>query len=741
MTATAQARRFVRSALALAVAGALGTAGAQQAAPAGETKPPAEADVALPTIVVTAQKRKEKLQDVPIAVTAFDSRDLEKIEAGDMRDIAIRTPGFTMTLFNVGEPQYSIRGVGSTSDSAAGEASVAVFVDEIFIGRPAGANFGFLDLERIEVLRGPQGTLFGRNTSGGAISVTTARPSHTPSSKFYASYGNYNAVEASGVINAPLNERVAARLSLGYRDHGGYSHHILTGADLDGGSNASARFQLLIDASSATSILLRADAASDRGDGLARVPFPVFPTTATSALIRALYPEDTNLRLAYSDPASFQNRDVHGASAHIEHELGFGTLASISAYRRTKLAQLEDLSVLPPPWVLVSLDRVDETARQFSQELRLASSPGREFTWVAGLYYFTESVVRDESFYTRFSLVPPAGGNVLFNQDVSNKSSAIFGQLDYPVARDLNLSVGLRQTHDYKRADQAAINLDAADATPGIPLFPGQPYHIVASKSWNALTGKFGLDYRMDRDKLLYASVSRGYKSGMFPSQNNSIQSVAVPLEPERVWNYEVGVKTEWLDRRLRLNANAFALDYKDLQQFNLTPQLVLVAFSVDAKIKGAEIEMLAAPAKWLMLGANASYLDTRVTNGVFAGFNLNGNRLARSPQTTCNIFGEASTEVAGGMLSARVDYARKDRFYTDAANSATNLVPAYSLVDARLAYAPRGSGLEFSIWGKNLSNTLYQSHVIAFLGNGFSLFAPPRTVGASLSWNFGGGR
>ena len=739
-TPTTHALQIARSALFLVATGVVGAASAQQAAPGAETRPAVEVEDALPTIVVTAQKRKEKLQDVPIAVTTFDSQLLEKTGAVDMRDIAIRTPGFTMTLFNIGEPQYSIRGIGSTSDSAAGDATVAVFVDEIFIGRPAGANFNFLDLERIEVLRGPQGTLFGRNTAGGAISVTTARPNQTVSSTFNVSYGNYNAVEAGGVINGPINEKIAARLALGYRHHDGYSHHILSGADLDGGSNTSARLQVQISPSDRSSILLSIDAASDRLDGLARVPFPVFPTAATSGLLRTLYPENTNLRLAFSDPASFQNRDVNGASVRIEHELDFGTLTSISAYRRTKLAQLEDLSVLPPPWVLVTLDGVNETARQFSQELRLASLPGKAFNWVAGLYYFNESVIRGESFLTRFSPLPPAGGNVLFNQDVINKSAAIFGQLDFPIAKNVGLSIGLRQTHDHKRADQAAINLDTTDATPGIPLFPGQPYHIVASKSWDALTGKVGFDYRMDRDKIVYTAISRGYKSGLFPSQNNSIQSVGVPLEPESVWNYEIGVKTEWFDRRLRLNANAFSLDYKHLQQFNLTSQLVLISFNIDAKIRGAEIEMLAAPAKWLTLGTNVSNLNTRVTNGVFAGFNLNGNRLARSPQTAYNLFGEVSTEWAG-KLRARIEYTRKGQFYTDAANSATNLIPACALVDARVTYAPKGSGLEFSIWGKNLSNTLYQSHVIAFLGNGFSLFGPPRTVGASLSWKFGGGR
>jgi iron complex outermembrane receptor protein len=716
----------------------LAAAGAACLHSAAQTSGSGPAGPGLQTVVVTAQKRIEPLQDVPIPVTAFDAGQLEKLGTADFRDLATRTPGFTMTQFNVGEPQYSIRGVGSSSDSAAGDATVAVFVDEVFIGRPAGANFGFLDLERVEVLRGPQGTLFGRNTSGGAISVTTARPRLTPSAKVSLSLGNYNAVDAGAVINRPLGASAAVKLSVGYRDRDGFSRHIRTGASLDGGKNTSARLQLMLNPSSATTLLLSADGASDRADGLARVPFPVFANTGTAPLIRQLYPEGTDLRRAYSDPASFQNRDVHGLSVRLEHDMSLATLTSITAYRKTRLNQLEDLSVLPqPPWVLKNLDRVKENARQWSQEVRLGSRGEGGLRWVAGLFAFREKVVRDESFDTAFTLLPAAGGNVLFNQDVKNESMAVFGQIDFALASRMNVSVGLRQTRDKKTADQAAINLAPNDPTPGIPLFPGQPYDILASKSWSATTGKLGLDWKLDRDKMVYASISRGYKSGLFPSQNNSVQSVATPLEPEKVWNAELGMKSEWLDRRLRVNASAFKLDYKDLQQFNLTPQLVLVSFSIDARIEGAEVEFQAAPLPWLQFGGSVAYLDTVVTNGVFAGFNLNGNRLARAPRNSTTAFVDVSSALAGGRVNARLEYAHKERFYTDAANSPTNLIPGYATVDARIAWRPAAiKGLELALWGKNLTDKLYQQHVIGFLGNGFSTFAPPRTVGASLLWN-----
>ena len=740
MSRTHRGQRFARPLVALAAAGLCAHAMAQSADSSdkknnGADKDAGKSTASLERIVVTAQKRAEPLQEVPIPVSAFDARALEKTGAADVRDIAVRAPGFTMTNYNVAEPQYAIRGMTSNSDSAAGDATVAVFVDEVFMGRPAGANFSFLDLERVEILRGPQGTLFGRNTSGGAISVTTAKPGQQNYSKLFTSVGTYGSFEAAAVLNRALSDNAKLKVALGHREHDGYSHNIRTGASLDGGRNDSARVQLLLDLAPSTTLLLSGDASRDRADGLARVPYPVFSNTATAPLINKLYPPGTNLRLSYSDPDSFQHRDVHGFSARLEHEFGFAALTSITAYRNTRINHYEDLSALPAPWVLKNLDKVKEGAEQWSQELRLASLPGSRFNWVGGVYFFDEKVLRNESFETTFSLMPAAGGKVQFNQDVRNRSAALFGQVDYPLAKDLNLSFGLRETFDRKNADQSAVNLDPADTTPGIPLFPGQPYHVVASKSWNALTGKLGADYKLSREQMVYASLSRGYKSGLFPSQNNSVQSVGVPLEPEKVWNYEAGIKSEWLDRRLRVNANVFKFDYKDMQQYNLTPQLVLVAFSVDAKAKGAELELQAAPADWLTLGATAAYLDSEVTRGNFNGASLVGNRLARAPKQTYSVYAEATRDFEIGRVSGRMEYARKGSYYIEAINSAIGLIPSYGLFDARLSYRANPKAPEIALWGKNLANTLYQAHIISFLGNGFSTFGPPRTVGISATW------
>jgi iron complex outermembrane receptor protein len=353
--------------------------------------------------------------------------------------------------------------------------------------------------------------------------------------------------------------------------------------------------------------------------------------------------------------------------------------------------------------VLKNRDVVEEDAEQFSLEARLATPADSTLQWVAGLYYFTEEVSREESFLTQFSLLPIAGGDVTFFQDVDSMTYAVFGQATYPFTDRLSATLSLRYSHDDKEADQLAINNDPTDATPGIPLLPGQPYDIKADDSWDATTGRFALDYRKDAGQLLYASVSKGFKSGIFPSQNNVVQNVGEATPPEEVWSYEIGAKTEWFEETLRVNLAIFCMDYQDLQLFRLNPRLVLVTFTENTVNTGAE--------------------------------------LPRAPEFTFGGFAQYSWPLAGGNMALRADFKWTDDYRTeiayttspstatspasDAANARITTIKSFALLDARLSYAPGERNLEFSPWGQNLTDETYPMHIIPFLGNGFSIFAP----------------
>ena len=732
------------------------------AAGAAVTAPPALAQEAvgaggLEEVIVTAQKRAESAQDVPIALTVFDSTALARANITRIEEIVMRTPNFTMMRVNVGEPQFYIRGVGSNSDSAAGDPTVGIFQDEIYVGRVSGAAFDVFDMERVEVLRGPQGTLFGRNTSGGAVNFIPNRPKQDFYSSAYLSYGNYDAVDGQLVVNGGLSDSVAGRLSLSHRENSGFSENITTGADLDDQDNWSVRAQLLYTPSDSSRLLLGYDYVTDDTQGHARVPYPVFDTGQVGAgnnlalrALRAIWPAGSDVRKAYSVPESFQERDINGLTARYENDASYGSWTVLGGWRHVELNWLEDLDGLKPfgfppvtppfpqpyGWVLKNRDETAEDAEQYSLEVRLTSPADARVFWVAGLYYFTETVDRTESFLTRFSLLAAAGGDVTFVQDVDSSSYAAFGQVTYPITDRFSTSLGLRYTVDDKEARQIGRNNDPTDPTPGIPLFPGQPYDVTADDSWDSVTGRFAVDYRTDSGQLLYASASKGFKSGIFPSQNNVVQNVGVATPEEEVWSYEIGAKSEWFDRTLRVNLALFHMDYKDLQLFRLDPQLRLVTFTEDTVNEGAELEIMAAPAEGLEFGINAAYLKAEVDGGL-----NDGGQLPRAPEYSLGAFAEYSWPVVGGGLSVRGefkwtdDYRTEIPYYNDAPNWRVTEIPGYALLDARATYQLEVRNLEFAVWGKNLTDEQYPLHVIPFLGNGFSIFAPPRTFGVSVAW------
>jgi iron complex outermembrane receptor protein len=711
----------------------------------------------LEEIIVTAQRRVESAQDVPIALTVFDSTVLEKAKIDRIEDIAVRTPNFTMMRTNVGEPQFYIRGVGSNSDSAAGDPTVGVFQDEIYVGRISGAAFDIFDMERVEVLRGPQGTLYGRNTSGGAINFVPNHPNHDFFASALLSYGNYDSLEARAVLNGGITDALAARLSVSHREHGGYSENITTGAELDDEDNWSARAQLLFTPGEASRLLLAYDYVNDDASGNARVPYPVFDTAQVGAAnnlalaaLRRIWPVGSDVRKSYSVPESFQKREINGLTVRYEQDASYGTWTLLGGWRSTKLSWLEDLDGLKPfgfppvtppfpqpyGWVLLNRDSADEDAEQYSLEARITSPADSPVFWTAGLYYFTEDVNREESFLTKFSLLAAAGGDVTFVQDVGSESYAAYGQMMYPFTDQFSVTAGLRYTDDAKTAHQIARNNAPADPTPGIPLFPGQPYDIKADDTWDSVTGKLGLDFRTESGQLLYASINRGYKSGIYPSQNNVVQNVGVATAPEEVWSYEAGVKTEWFDRTLRANLAVFLMDYKDLQLFRLDPQLRLVTFTEDTKNSGAELEITAAPAEGLTFGVSAAYLKAQVDGGP-----NDGGELPRSPEYTFGSYAEYDWAVTGGGMSVRAGFKWTDHYrteipyYNDVANWRITEIPSYALLDARAAYTLANSNVEFALWGKNLTDETYPVHTIPFLGNGFSIFGAPRTYGVMVIW------
>ncbi|MGD9965954.1 MAG: TonB-dependent receptor [Hyphomonadaceae bacterium] len=702
-----------------------------------------ETEPLLEDVVVTVQRREERLQDVPIAVTAFTTEDLERTAATGIQDVAAKAPGVTLTQFNIGEPQLYIRGVGSTSDSAASDPSIGVSIDEVSIGRAGASALAFLDVERVEILRGPQGTLYGRNASGGALNIYTNRPEFDTSGEVGAHAGSFDSFGARGVFNTQVGENAAARLALQYTTSDGYAEHVPSGTSLEGGTQWGARGQVLIDMAD-WSFLGGLEFSEDDMDGHARIPVTTSATNpAFVALVNGLR-TGLDERQSFSSPDNFQERTNWGATFRAERSGQTFDFVSLTSYRTNDYSWRDNLGGLPfPGFPLEVLDQAGEDSNQFSQEFRIVSPSESPISWVAGVYYLNEQVDRTERFIVRAALpiAPPSfGGDVTFNQDATNQSYAVFGQATFPFADVWEFTAGVRWSHDERDVFQQTIDNDVAGAPPpGIPLGPGgSPYAVTASETFEEPTWRLALSVEPVDDIRFYVSYDRGYKAGAFISAAQTAAQAVRPIESEILDNYAIGAKTTLLGGRLRFNAEGFFLDYNDLQVYELLG-LTLVSSNADAQVFGAEIEAAFALDENITIGGSYTNLEAEYTSNAVSGalvLPYNGNRLPRSPEGQFNIFADGEWSAFGGDLSARLHYQWTDEFYFDPSNNREVLEDGYGLFTAFASWESP-SGLTLSLWGKNLTDEEYRVHIIKNVGIGFSVFGPPQEFGFGISQRF----
>ena len=729
--------------------GALGVSfAALAAASAFGAAPPALAQddtqaAALEDVVVTAQRREERLQDIPLAVTAFTAEDLERTAAVGIQDVAAKAPGVTLTQFNIGEPQLYIRGVGSSSDSAASDPSVGVSIDEVSIGRAGASALAFLDINRVEVLRGPQGTLYGRNASGGALNIYTNRPEFDTTSQITGRVGSFNMYGAEGVFNTQLGEHSAARFAAHYTTNDGYAEHVPSGASLEGGAQWGARAQLRHDAGN-WSFLGGLDYSEDDMDGHARIPVVTSATNpAFVALVNGLR-TGLDVRESFSSPNNYQERTNWGATFRAQHSGNAFDFVSLTSYRANDYRWRDNLGGLPfPGFPLEVDDQAAEDSNQFSQEFRIVSPSDSRINWVAGVYYLHEEVDRGERFIVNAALpiAPPSfGGDVTFNQDATNESYAVFGQATIPFADIWEFTAGVRWSHDEREVFQQALDNDILGAPPaGIPLGPGgSPYAVTASESFEEPTWRLALSVEPVEDVRFYVSYDRGYKAGAFISAAQTAAQAVRPIESEILDNYAVGAKTTLFGGRMRLNAEGFYLDYNDLQVYELLG-LTLVSSNADAQVFGAEIEAALALNENITVGGSYTNMQAEYTSDAVSGMLVlpyDGNTLPRSPESQFNIFADGEWAAWGGDLSARVHYQWTDEFYFDPSNNPEVLEDGYGLFSAFASWESPG-GLTLSLYGKNLSDEEYRVHVIKNVGIGFSVFGPPQEFGFAISQRF----
>ena len=725
---------------------------AQAPAPSSSPAPAARESTQLQEVIVTASKTgAQALQKTPDAVSVTTGAQIQAGAINNIKDLALFIPN-TSFAQQSNHAMIYIRGIGSSNVNPGSDPDVTTQVDGVYIARPVAQMSSFVDVERVEVLRGPQGTLYGRNAVGGTINVISRTPSNTPTGEVSVSGGNYGAIQAQAYVSGPLvADRLQASVAINYTRHDAYFENIAPGGhDVGQADDLSARAQLRWEPTSDVDATLRFDISNmhdyfeSYSQPLARTVFPSLANTIVGSFKKVAL-----------DALQLNNGRDGGVSAEVNWRFSPGfNLKSITAYRKTYFHYSNDTDATE---LNLQFFRSSEHDEQISQEFNLQYQ-GDRFKGVAGLYLFHDDDSGLSAIDVPPSVIIPAAFS-FHNQAqpaVESNSGAIFAQGTYSITPDISAVVGARYTKENKKFDQTFFRTSLNPPTLG-NSFAGFPARYNLSQDYSAFTPKFGLNWQATPTALVYASVTKGYKSGGF--NYAAMAPSAAKFGPEKVWSYEAGAKTEWLDHRLRLNATAFYYDYTNLQVSQmLAPGVVAIGNAATATNKGVEIEMVAKPTPSLQFTLNASLLDAKyksypgdtvpsvlnsyVHNAVCVGtactIDASGNYLNNAPK-----FGAAAAIDYHRQLSGNndfywhVDYTWRERTYFDPSNVLIMSQGAYGLLNAHVGVTLPGDNWRLELYGKNLTD---QGYLLSTSASGVvpeGLAGDPRTYGVRISYNW----
>jgi iron complex outermembrane recepter protein len=673
---------------------------AQGSSPARNVEPTSDA---LPEIIVTAQKRSENLQNVPVSIVAITAQDALSRGMTGTDGLTALVPGLVMTNpVNVGNPY--LRGVGSSLFDPSSEQSVAMYVDGVYIAAPQSNIFSFNNLQQIEVLRGPQGTLFGRNATGGVINIITKSPSATPSADLSIGYGNYNTFTASGYVTGGLTRGVSADFAGLYENQkDGFGRNLTTRSQTfqQARGNYSLRTKVLIEPSPSTTIVLAGDFSHSVSTNAYQKPQGVI-----SPIDGSSYPGP------YNTVADLDNRnevDTGGASLRIEQQIGKVRIMNLVAYRETTVKYDLDNDVTALPVVNINLR---PRTHNWSEELQISGPDAGWLKWMLGGYYYNA--------YGGYDAVIINGANALTDSQKA-VSYAGFGQVTATVMSKTDITLGVRHT-----IEDQTYQLTA-------------PAALTLKQSFNKTTFRAAINHRFSDNVSGYASFNTGFKSGGFnllqPGNN---------FQPETLTAYEAGLKTELFDRRLRLNIGAFLYKNSNVQVLSSVLGGTVTSNAAAAEMKGFEVEFQAAPVEKLRISGGLSILNGKYTsypNGV--ALNANGLRLPDAEQrgnktlVTPPLSGNLSISYEfdlgnHGRLQPSATLAYNDGFFWQSDNRLRQ--PSYTLLNASALWTSADKNFDARLWVKNLTNAEYYVARLGVSGLGdVQERAQPRTFGITL--------
>ncbi len=727
-------------------------------------------DPALEEVIVTARRTAERLQDVPVAVTAFSGAGIESRSVATLDEIAKYTPNIrfdgaaALSGGNYNATVF-IRGVGQNDFAIFSDPGAGTYVDDVYYARSIGGVMDAIDIDSVQILRGPQGTLFGKNTIAGAVLISTKQPvMDSTEGQIEGTFGRFTRVDVKGSLNMPLAEgKSALRISAATINRTGYVKRLFDGGTQGDRSAQIARAKVRFEPNDAFTIDIggdytRAREASAPSDllavgnapGIAGVPFLANYNAFVAPTLNIVAPDGRrSLNPSYITASPFttwaggpnkNDLDLWGLQAIVSYDFGEARLKSVSAYRDMQSYFTRDGD--NTPYVFRQTTNRDDQW-QFSEELQLTGKAMADrLSYVAGGFFFQEKASDIATADLAVGLWPPAvttpppSPAVFIQNYTNNRSLAAYGQLEFRLVPALAITLGGRYTTDRKR--YTSINVRQRDLVKFVD--------VTKETTFNKFTPHVSMDFKPTDDLLLYASYSRGFKQGGFNGRPLASDAEVTQYVPETLDSYEVGVKAQWLNGQLTTNIAAFTSTYENIQlTVNQTPQN-FVANAAKGKIKGLEFEGVVRPAPWMTLNAAVGYLYSRYT-AVGQGLGPTQilpisltSKFVKAPRWTANIGGELHRDFAdGGVVSLRVDYSYYSRIYHDVGNSPIITDDGYGLLNARLSYSLAKKPWTLSVFATNLTNALYivSGNVSGAFGLAEASYGRPREWGISASLKF----
>ncbi|WP_157218013.1 TonB-dependent receptor [Flavisphingomonas formosensis] len=729
-------------------------------------------------IIVTAQKRAERLSDVPISITAASGEQLREQNITASNGLAKAVPNLTVTDY--GNPTttfFTLRGVSQFDFSDHQESPVAVFSDGSYIPYLGAIGANLFDLERVEVLRGPQGTLFGRNATGGVIQLVSVKPTAELSGYGQFSYGNYNAVRAEGAISGPIGGGVLARLSVVKDSHDGYYKNLAESGRKGDGNNVSARGQLYKDFGDGNDVSLITRYSHDKVSTIPARASASYPDPKTGLYVSGNGAEFAAFCSSYfgttvgADATDCVSGDVETGNPYdISHNRRGGgldrttyggtltinlkladtvTLTALTTYDRLKKDYENEDSDATSADILAFNQYA--RSRDIAQELRIAGKQDWG-QWLVGAYYLSIKG-RYSSGFSFFPSDPTSSALIANHWTLDNDAYAIFGQGEWKVAPGLRLIGGLRYTWDRKRFDYRAscsgegcvpFGMDDPSIVQGTGYYEGIAGARPDRKSGN-WDGKIQLSYEPSKDLLVYAGISRGTKAGGFNAGTVASYTVAqTRYNDEVLTSYEAGFKASLADRRIAVNGSVFYYDYDGVQLYSQVGTSTLT-FNSNARIYGAELEVNALVARGLTVGASASLLNTltdpiEIANPLTGEVTRERQRMPNAPGGTLTGYVRKEWTIGTYKLITQADTRWISGQKLNIIDYPATHQGAYALVNARIAFGPENDAWEIAAYVQNIGAVTYRIAANPFAttnGSVVSIYGPPRLFGASVRVKF----